>query len=127
MGGQLRIELVELAHLALRAPQGVAGAGVAQIGQAAVLDALVEIEAARPLVGQRLVVHEAVVVGRADGLLIEAHRLELAPLDTGDLRADQGGAIGEILGAVGRPGRQLLMMDAQGREKPPALFAGAAA
>ena len=92
------------------------------------LEAPVEIESARPLVGQRLVVNEAVVAGRADGRLVEAHRLQLAALDAGDLRADQGGAIGEILGAVGRPGRQLLVMGAQTpRDIPGALRPAAAA
>ena len=47
-------------------------------------------------------VNEAVGAGRGDGPFVEALGVDLAPLQTGDLGADQCGAVLEILRACVR-------------------------
>ena len=68
------MELIELPHLAIGAPTEVAVAGIPQIAMRDLLEAARRIEACGKLVGERLVVHEAVVAGGADGLFVEALR-----------------------------------------------------
>ena len=72
------------------------------------LEAARRVEARGELVGERLVVDKAVCAGRADGLFVEALGIELAAFDPGDLRADQRGAVLEILRAILRPDLELL-------------------
>ncbi len=72
--------------------------------------------AAAQLVGERLVVDEAVVAGRADGLLVEALGVELAAFDARDLGADQRGAVREVLRAVLGPHLELAVVGGQGLE-----------
>ena len=47
------------------------------------------VEAGGELVGKRLVVDETVGAGRADRFLVQTLGVQLAPLDAGDLCADQ--------------------------------------
>ena len=100
---QLRIELIELPHLAIGAPTQIAVAGVPQIGLGDRLEATRRVEARGQFVGERLVVNKAVGAGRADGLFVEALGIELAAFEARDLGADQGGTVFEILWAIRRP------------------------
>ena len=61
--GQLRIQPIELLHLAIGPPKGIAGARLAQMCKAIRLKPAAEIEAARQLIGQRLIVDKAVGAG----------------------------------------------------------------
>src|ERR1700675_4819239 len=92
---ELRVGLLELTDFAVGAPQRITGACVAEVRIAVLLKTEVEIEAARQLVGERLVVDKAVCVCRADGPFVEAHRVEVAALDACDLGSDQGVLVGE--------------------------------
>ena len=67
---------------------------------------------------------EAVGAGRGDRLFVEALGIELAPLQAGDLRADQGGTVGKILRAVLGPCLKLAVMRGQGLEVPGPLRIG---
>ena len=75
----LRMGFVELPHLAVGAPAGVAVPSIAQIAVRDLFETMVQIEAAGILVGQRLVVHQRVVARAPDGLLVEMLGLEFAP------------------------------------------------
>ena len=59
---------------------------------------------------------KAVCARRADGLFVEVARLELAAFDARDLRADQRGAVLEILRAILRPDFELSVMRSQSLE-----------
>ena len=74
------------------------------------LKAARRVEAGGEFVGERLVVNKAVCVGRADGLFVEALGVERAALEAGDLRADQRGAVLEILRAVRGPHLELAVV-----------------
>ena len=65
------------------------------------------VEARGQLVGERLIVDKAVCAGRADGLFVEALGIELAALNACNLRANQRGAVFEILRAIFCPYFQL--------------------
>ena len=122
---EVRIELIELPHLPIGSPTQVAVAGVAQIHIRDLLEPTRRVEARGEFVGERLVVNKAVGAGRADGLFVEALGLELAALRARDLRADQRGAVLEILRAIRRPDLELLCgarpepRDAARRSPPP--------
>ena len=61
--GELRIELVELLHLAVGPPKRVAGARLAKLGKANPLKPAAKKEAPRQLIGQRLIVYKAIGAG----------------------------------------------------------------
>ena len=106
---------IELPHLAIGAPAQVAVAGVPQVR----LRDLRRIRAPRKsarsaLIGERLVVDEAVGAGRADGLLVQPHRVEHRGLRCArDLGADQRGAVREVLRAMARPCFELAVVGGQ--------------
>ena len=54
--------------------------------------------------------NKAVGAGRADGLFVEAHRLNIAAVDASNLSANQRGAVLEIVLAIRRPHLELLVM-----------------
>src|SRR5580704_1417152 len=78
------------------------------------LESASRIEAGSELVGEGLVVNEAVCSCRVDSLLVEALGIKGAAFDAGDLRSYQCDPGLEILRAILRPERQLLMMFSQG-------------
>ena len=80
------------------------------------LEAARRVEARGQFVGERLVVDKAVCAGRADGLFVEPLGVELAAFDACDLRADQRGAVLEILRAVLRPDLELPVVGGQSLE-----------
>jgi hypothetical protein len=81
----MRVALVELLDLAVRAPLEIAVPGVQQIDVGNLLDAPRGIEPRGQLMGQRLVLHEAVLPSRLNRLLVQAHRIGVSPFQAGDL------------------------------------------
>src|SRR3984885_8248589 len=77
------------------------------------LEAARRVEAGRKLVGERLVVNEAVRASRADCLFVEPLGLDLAAFEARDLCGDQRGAVIEIFGAVLGPFLDLTLVGSQ--------------
>src|SRR6266478_3234251 len=107
------IELVELPHFAVGSPAQVALAGVSQVKLCDLLETARPVEAPGHLVGDRLVVDEAVCSGRADGLLVKMLGIKYAALDTCDLCADKRSAVFEILRAIHGPDLELPVVSGQ--------------
>src|ERR1700751_3384127 len=82
---EVRIGLVKLAHLAIGAPTQVAVPCVSQVELRDLLEASGRVEARREFVGERLIGEKAVGAGRADGLFVKAHRLNLAAFNAREL------------------------------------------
>src|SRR5215510_2959538 len=99
--------MVELFYLAIGSPTEVAVPGFAQIRIRDSVERARRVKAGGGLVGNRLIMDESVCVRGADRLFIEPHRVELAAFYSCDFRANQGGAIFEILGAILRPNCEL--------------------
>ena len=57
-------------------------------------------------------------------MFVQTLRVEFAPVETGDLRADQGGAAFEIVRAVAGPFEKSLVMPGHLREKLVSLLLG---
>ena len=110
--------LIELPHLAIGSPAGVTGAGFPQVRLGELVESARPVEGGSALIGDRLVVHEAVGAGRVDGLLVQPLGVELAAVEAGDLGADQRGAVGEVLRAVASPLLELAVVAGQGLEMP---------
>ena len=112
-GPEVWVHLVELPHFSISSPTQIAVAGILQMGMGIGLEATRRVEARGHFVGERLVVDQAVVAGRADGLLVETLGLELPPVKAGDLRADQRGAAHKVFWAVFGPRLELAMVGGQ--------------
>ena len=69
-----------------------------------------KIELRSKFVRNALVLSEAVLARRSDGLFIQTLGLRLPTFDAGDLGANQCRAVPEILGAILRPGLELLVV-----------------
>ena len=82
------------------------------------------VEASRELIGNRLVMYEAVFARGADGLLVEVLRVQHAGFDAGDLGADEGSSVFEGLGVDLRPDLQLSVMVQHRIEMPRSPFRG---
>src|SRR5262249_15703221 len=100
---QPRMELIELLHLSVGSPSYIALSCVSQVEMRDLLESARGVEAGSQLVGERLVVDEAVCACRHDGALVEVHSIERASLDPGDLSADQRCTILEVLRTNCRP------------------------
>ena len=70
---------------------------------------------------------EAVVARRPDGLFVQPLGIELAAFEARDLRADQRGAVREILRAVLRPDLELSVVGGQRLDMLRRIAAGSAA
>src|SRR5262249_31893696 len=110
------MKLIELPHLSVGSPSQIAPPCVSQIKMRDLLKSTRRVKASSQLVGERLVVDEAVCACRRDGALIEVHGIERASLDTGDLSADESCTILEVLRTIRRQRPQLSLM-------PPNCFA----
>src|SRR5262249_17235985 len=97
------IRLLELSHLPNSSPTEIAVAGVAQIQIRDLLEPACRVKARRQFVSDRLNVNKAICACRAYRLLVEMLGIELAAIQSGDLRLDQRGAAFEIIRAVLRP------------------------
>ena len=111
---ELRIHLLELRDLPAGSPTQIAVAGIAQVDIRKLLEPARPVEAGSTFVGDCLIVDEAVVARRADGLFIQTFGVEVAALQSGDFRADQRGAVREILGTILRPDLEPLVMSIDG-------------
>src|SRR5882762_9082480 len=98
---EVRIRLVELAHLAIGSPTQVTVSGVSQVELRDLLEAPARVEARREFIGERLNVQKAVGAGRADGLFVKAHRLNLAAFNARDLGGYERRTTLEIFRAMG--------------------------
>ncbi len=108
--------------LSVGAPMAVAGPGIAQVGPRDFLQPARRVKLRREFVGDRLIVNEAVRVGRADRRFVEVFRIEHPALNPRDLRAHQGGSVFKIGGAMLGPYLELLIVFDQGIQMPLLLF-----
>src|SRR6266850_5145618 len=106
--GQTRIKPIELPHLAVGAPAEITVPGIPEIGVGDSLDTARGVEPRRQLMGQALVLHEAVLASRSNGLLVQTHCIGVSPFEAGDLGRYQGVLIGESRRVVYGPLAQLL-------------------
>src|SRR5262250_1459161 len=83
----------------------------------------VRVEARGQLVGERLVVDEAIGLRRAEGPVVEVDRLERTVFQPRDLCADQRGAVLEIFRAALRPLLELPATAGHRQKVPSALLA----
>src|SRR5215813_13819472 len=107
------MKLIELPDLSIGAPSQIAPPCVSQVEMCDLVEAARRVEAGSQLVGERLVVDEAVCACRRDGALVQIHGIERASLDAGNLGADQRCTILEVLRAIRRPGPKLPLMRAK--------------
>src|SRR5262245_49209634 len=115
------IHLVELPHLAQRAPPEIAVSRSPQIVASYTLDPARRIEARGHLMGQPLVLHEAVLASRLNGLLVQTHGISIAPFEAGDLGQDQCVLVAESRWIVVGPLAQLFPVRRQ-EVAPPVLL-----
>src|SRR5262249_30631106 len=108
-----RMELIELPHLSVGAPAEITAACISQVEMRDLVEAARRVKAGSQLVGERLVVDEAVCLGRHDGALVQVHGIDRAPLETGDLSADESYTIIEVLRTIRRPGTKLSRVSAE--------------
>ncbi len=110
MFAQERVRRFELAHLSVRTQPKVAVSRILQIGSRDRLKAAPRVKVGSQLLGQRLVLNEAVFLCRINGAFIELFRLEMTAFDAGQLRRHQELPILKVLGAGLRPEFQLLQV-----------------
>src|SRR5262245_65896869 len=103
--GEIGILRLELPDLALSAPLPEGVPSVSQVGPRDPIEPASPVEVRGDLEGERLVVDEAVVARRTNGLLVELHRIGVTSLDARDLGGYQGSAVAEILGTC--PGTRI--------------------
>ena len=65
------------------------------------------VEARSNLVRERFIVHETVLSGRSDGLVVKTHSVKISVFDARYFSLHQHGAAFEILGAAMRPAVEL--------------------
>src|SRR6185312_2931729 len=82
---QMWIESVELSHLPVGAPTQITVPGVPEIRVGDGLEPERHIETRRYLVGQALVLNEAVLSGYPDGLLVQSHCVNGSAFDASKL------------------------------------------
>src|SRR5215467_8632348 len=85
---QLRMELIELPHLAIGSPSEITPPCVSQVDMRDLVETTRRVKAVSQLVGERLGVDKAGSARRHDGPLVQVHRRERAPLNTGNLCAN---------------------------------------
>src|ERR1700756_372836 len=79
------------------------------------------IEARGQFVGERLIVTKATGTGRADRLFVEAHRVNIAAVDSRNFGANQRGTILEVVRAIRCPDFELSVMCDQSLDILPSL------
>src|SRR5437899_10345005 len=83
------IRLAELPHLAGRAPAKVPAPRLPQIRAGERIEAARRVEPRGHLMGKALVLHEAVLAGRSNGLFVEAFGVQFPLFQTRELGANQ--------------------------------------
>lgn len=86
----MRVALVELPYFAERAPLEIAVSGVPQIKVRNLPEASRRIKPRGYLMGQRLVLYKAVLVGGSNSLFVQPHRIQAPAFEAGDLDRHQG-------------------------------------
>ena len=117
----MRVAFVELLHLAEGAPAVVAVSRAAEIGVADCFEAARQVVSRRQLMGQALVLHEAVLTRQVDSLLVQTHGVGVSLFKAGDLGRYQRVLIGESRWIVFGPLAQLFPMRHQ-EFAPPLLL-----
>ncbi|MCY1301111.1 hypothetical protein D9M70_507030 [compost metagenome] len=120
---QVAMPPLKLTHLAVGTPAQVAVASVLQVDAGNLGQAACAVKAPRQLVGQRLNLHEAMVLRLADGLFVKQLRVDQPPVDPGDFCAHQRHPTSEGFGALPGPFLQLHVMADQLLQKA-GLLAG---
>ena len=96
--------------------------GVSHVKVRELLEAARCVETRRELVGERLVVDEAVCAGGANGLFVQTLGVELPACKARDLGANQRGAALEVLRAMRRSNPELSMVGSECVAVVSALF-----
>ena len=109
----MRIAPVELPHLAEPAPAQIALPRVSQIRVGNALDAARRVKPRGYLMGDALVLNEAVFASGLNSLLVEAHGVGVPTFDAGDLGRHQSVFVGESRWIVLSPLAQLFPMRRQ--------------
>ena len=86
---QVRMQLIELAHLPVGSPAQIAVPGVSQICLRDLVETTCGIETRGELVSKTLVLDEAVLACRANRILVQAHRVQLPAFQPRNLGAGQ--------------------------------------
>src|SRR5262249_33995422 len=118
------IQLLELPCFPRGSPAEVAAVGVAQVERRDLLKAARCVKARGQFVGQRFVVNELLLMGGADGPLIQTFRIQLPAFEAGDLRPDQRSTVLEILQTILRPSFEPPVMRRQCLQVPSPLRGG---
>src|SRR6202048_3365291 len=92
---EMRIKLFELPHLAERAPAKIAAPRLPQTGVGDRIEAARREEPRGYLMGQALVLDEAVLASRLNGLLVQTHGVGVSSFKAGDLGHHQCVLVGE--------------------------------
>src|SRR5580698_5625460 len=92
---EARIPFVELLHFSMRSPMVVAAACVTKMEIARALNASRQVIPRGQLVGEALVLKEAVLTRRIDSLLVETQGVRVPLFDARDLRQHQCVLVGE--------------------------------
>src|SRR5262245_4948839 len=111
---EVPMALIELPNLGVGAPGLVAAPCISQIQVRDLLETTRRVEARGELVGDRLVVDKAVGPRGTDSPFVQAHRVNVAALDSRDLRTDQRDPVLKVLRAMLRPDPQLTVVGGQG-------------
>src|ERR1700690_3298537 len=105
MLAKVRMELFELPDLSFRAPAKIAVPRVPQTSVGDRFDPALGVESRGNLMGDALVLNEAVCASGLNGLLVQAHGIGVPTFDARDFGRHQSGAVLEILRAMLRPDR----------------------
>src|SRR5580700_8438308 len=100
---EIRIQLVELPHFAIRSPTEIAIPGFPQVRPRDLVEASCCIESGSNLVGNRLIVDESIGVRRPDGLFVKAFGVDHAAFYSSDFGSRQSSTVFKILRAMLRP------------------------
>src|SRR5438128_2577951 len=104
---QFWVRLIHMSDLARRTPAAVAAPRVPSIRVSKRGEASICVEARRQLECQRLLLHEAVVPGRLDRLLVQVHGLRRPAVDPREFRKHECVAVAIVLRTVLGPESQL--------------------
>src|SRR5262245_8896578 len=118
---EVRIQLIELAHLAVGSPTQIAVPGAPQIRMGDFLETTRRVEARGEVIGKRLIVDKAVCLCREDRLFVKMLSVDCAAFYSCDFRAHQCGPVFEVLWAILRPYFELPLVSCQSLEMPLSL------
>src|SRR5712671_5877023 len=110
---EMRMKLFELPHLSGRAPAKIAAPRLPQTGVGDRIEAARREEPRGQLMGQALVLDEAVLASRLNGLLVQTHGVGVPPFEARDLGQHQRVLVGESRWIVVGPFAQLFTVRRQ--------------